>query len=127
LTSGRDWHDLAAGGQNLAALRKPGHDFEMPTCCEICEHFLSREKQPQSARDVSEVVFGKRTVRLCRVHRFIAHQHHVTTLGGLRHLFRENRGRRSFLPRRAFDVASGVQDEQRASRGRRASDLEPHA
>ena len=69
MTSGRDWHDLAAGGQNLAALRKPGHDFEMPTCCEICEHFLSREKQPQSARDVSEVVFGKRTVRLCRVHR----------------------------------------------------------
>lgn len=95
----------------------------MPTCCEICEHFLSREKLLENARGVSEVAFGKRTVRLCRVHAFIAHQHHVTTLGGLRHLFRENRGRRSFLARRAAEPGTGRRAEQRSSPGRRAGDL----
>jgi hypothetical protein len=107
----------------LAAWPAPGHDFRMPTCCEICEHFLSREKLLENARGVSEVAFGKRTVRLCRVHAFIAHQHHVTTLGGLRHLFRENRGRRSFLARRAAEPGTGRRAEQRSSPGRRAGDL----
>lgn len=97
----------------------------MPNCCEICEHFLPPAKLLENARGVTLVEFGKRTVALCRVHAFIAATHKVKTLGGLQHLFRENRGRRSFLPRRAAGVERGVHAEQRSSRGRRASDPAP--
>jgi hypothetical protein len=96
----------------------------MPNCCEICEHFLTPAKLLENARGLVEVGFGKRTVRLCRVHAFIAAQHKVTTLGGLSHLFRENRGRRSFLPRRALGTEPSANAGPRASAGRRASDLE---
>jgi hypothetical protein len=99
----------------------------MPNCCEICEHFLTPQKLLENARGVLEVGFGKRSVRLCRVHAFIAAQHKVTTLGGLQHLFRENRGRRSFLSRRTPGTEHGPRAEQRASAGRRASDLQTGA
>jgi hypothetical protein len=97
----------------------------MATCCEICGSFLTPAKLLENARDVTSVVFGQRTVRLCRVHAFIAAQHRVTTVGGLSLLFRENRGRRSFLPRRAAAADDQLRDEQRAIHGRRASDLRP--
>jgi hypothetical protein len=99
----------------------------MPNCCEICEHFLTPQKLLENARGVVEIGFGQRTVRLCRVHAFVAAQHKVTTLGGLRHLFCENRGRRSFLPRRTPGSERSAHTEQRASIGRRASDLRANA
>ena len=88
---------------------------------------MTPQKLLENARGVVEVAFGKRTVQLCRVHAFIAAQHKVTTLGGLQHLFRENRGRRSFLPRRTPGTERSAHAEQRASRGRRASDLQARA
>lgn len=79
----------------------------------------------ENARSVTYVEFGKRTVALCRVHAFIAATHKVKTLGGLQHLFRENRGRRSFLPRRAVSSGKSTGSEQRWGGGRRAGDLRP--
>lgn len=93
----------------------------MRSRCEICEHFLDPAQQERSPQAATEVTFGRRRVQLCRVHAFIAAQSKVTTLGGLRHLFRENGGRRSYLPRRAV-ADDGTAREQRTTPGRRTSD-----
>ena len=76
---------------------------------------MTPAKLLENARGVAYVAFGKRTVGLCRVHAFIAAQHKVTTLGGLQHLFRENRGRRSFLPRRTPETERSSQSAPAAS------------
>jgi len=68
--------------------------------CEVCENFRpAGDLKPN--RVLEQVSFGKRRVLLCRAHAGIAHNSGVTTFEGLRELYREQHGARSYVPRRS--------------------------
>jgi hypothetical protein len=79
------------------------------------------ERAP-SDQELDDVPFGRRLVTLCRGHALIAKNSGIRTFQGLREFY--GSGRRSFLARRRSEA--GTMDfDQRASRGRRASDGAP--
>ena len=88
--------------------------------CEVCESF-----RPQgdlgAARELLEVPFGERSVRLCRGHAGIAKNSGVATLDELRALYAESHGQRSYIARRARMTQSNA--GQPRSSGRRAGDF----
>jgi hypothetical protein len=79
------------------------------------------ERAP-SDRELAEVPFGRRVVVLCRGHALIARNSGIRTFKGLREFY--GSGRRSFVARRTSEAGS-IDFDQRASRGRRASDWVP--
>jgi hypothetical protein len=79
------------------------------------------ERAP-SDLELGEVPFGRRMVVLCRGHALIARNSGIQTFKGLREFY--GSGRRSFLARRSTE-AGNMDFDQRASRGRRASDQAP--
>jgi hypothetical protein len=81
-------------------------------------------ERPPSDRELGEVPFDRRVVVLCRGHALIASNSGIRTFKGLREFY--GSGRRSFLARRR-DEAGSMDFDQRASRGRRASDWAPVA
>jgi hypothetical protein len=86
--------------------------------CEVCQNFRP-EGDLKPGRPLEEVTFGARRVLLCRAHAGIAHNSGVTTFEELRELYTEQRGARSYVPRRAR--TSPAQATPRSA-GRRASD-----
>jgi hypothetical protein len=68
--------------------------------CEVCENFRP-EGDLKPNRKLEEVRYGKRRVLLCLAHAGIAKNSGVTTLEGLRELYTEQHGSRSYVPRRA--------------------------
>jgi hypothetical protein len=88
--------------------------------CEICSNFLPEDRLEATDCRVEEHVFGGRLVALCGTHSHLVRHLRVTTLGGLRYLFRENQGRRSLIPRRS-PALNEVTSERRIA-GRRARD-----
>lgn len=68
--------------------------------CEVCESFRP-EGDLQAARPLLEVSFEARKVLLCRGHATIAANNGVSTLAGLRMLYAESTGQRSYVARRA--------------------------
>lgn len=86
--------------------------------CEVCENFRP-EGDLKPGRALVRRWFGNREVTLCRAHVAIAEGSDVRTLEDLRALYRESKGRRSFVPRRAREW-SGVRKA-----GRRAADTVP--
>lgn len=100
--------------------RSSGTLGDMEHRCEVCESF-----RPQgdlgAARELLEVTFGERTVRLCRGHAAIAANSGVSTLDELRALYAESRGQRSYIARRARLVQSNAGPARSA--GRRVSDF----
>ena len=89
--------------------------------CEVCESFRPRGDHG-AARELLEVSFGGRQVRLCRGHAGIARNSQVSTFEELRALYAESEGQRSYISRRAPSDAS--QGSPRTP-GRRARDLSP--
>jgi hypothetical protein len=86
----------------------------MAHVCEVCLNF---RPDTAGAADAKPVVFGKRTVVLCRGHARIAANAKVRTFDALRTLY--GSGRRSFVPRRgAAEATLGAP----RSAGRRATD-----
>jgi hypothetical protein len=79
------------------------------------------ERAP-SEGELGEVAFGTRVVTLCRGHALIARNSGIQTFKGLREFY--GSGRRSFVARRRGE-AGGIHFDQRATRGRRASDWAP--
>jgi hypothetical protein len=85
--------------------------------CEVCEQFRpSGDLQP--GRELSNVAFDERHVLLCKAHAGIAQNSGVSTLAGLRELFAESTGQRSFVTRRGYASAGA----KARSPGRRATD-----
>jgi hypothetical protein len=68
--------------------------------CEVCENFRP-EGDLVPGRKLEEVTFGARKVLLCRAHAGIATNSGVTTFEELRELYTEQRGIRSYVPRRS--------------------------
>ncbi len=92
--------------------------------CEVCESFRP-EGDLKPGRVLEAVSYGKRTVLLCRAHAGIAASSGVTTFDELRQLYRESRGQRSYVPRRARLAPAKPQSKLKTpprSLGRRASD-----
>ena len=89
--------------------------------CEVCREFRP-EAAGAKGESVRERAFGKRNVLLCPLHTRLVQVVRVTTFEGLRKLFRESRGKRSFVARRG-PVASPAQTDRRARSGRRATDV----
>jgi hypothetical protein len=87
--------------------------------CEVCESF--RPHDLNAARELLEVPFGERRVLLCRGHAGIAHNSQIESLEGLRALYAESEGQRSYIARRARTAKALASDAR--SVGRRASDL----
>ena len=85
--------------------------------CEVCENFRP-EGDLKPGRKLEQVKYGSRTVLLCRAHAGIAESSGVSTFEGLRELYSESQGARSYVPRRARGVNRG----KARSPGRRASD-----
>lgn len=85
--------------------------------CEVCESFRP-EGDLHAARELHMVAFDARSVLLCRGHAAIAANSGVSTLAGLRMLYAESGGQRSYIARRARAAL-----ESARSGGRRASDL----
>ncbi len=79
------------------------------------------ERAP-SEQGLGEVAFDTRVVLLCRGHALIAKNSGIRTFKALREFY--GSGRRSFVARRRSEAGSADFD-QRASRGRRASDWAP--
>jgi|SRR5882724_11274402 len=91
--------------------------------CEVCERFRpSGDLQP--GRELVNVSFGERRVRLCRAHAGIAKNSGAFTLDALRELFSESDGNRSYVARRArlSGHAKPRGGAKRLSPGRRATD-----
>ena len=88
--------------------------------CEVCESFRP-QGDLNAARELLEVSFGERRVRLCRGHAGIARNSGVSSFEELRALYAESEGQRSYIERRAR-VAKLRASEPRSA-GRRASDL----
>lgn len=93
--------------------------------CEVCENFRP-EGDLKPARTLEEVSFGSlslgsRRVLLCRAHAGIAQNSGVTTLEELRELYTEQKGKRSYVPRRARSSAVAKNPPARGA-GRRAGD-----
>lgn len=74
--------------------------------CEVCENFRP-EGDLVPGRTLEEVTFGVRKVLLCRAHAGIAKNSDVTTFEELRELYTEQRGVRSYVPRRTPSLARG--------------------
>ena len=99
---------------NLARSLPGAHAARMAHVCEVCLNF--RPGTPGAA-EAKPLVFGKRTVHLCRAHARIAANAKVRTFDALRQLY--GSGRRSFVPRRTErDATFGPRHP-----GRRASDV----
>jgi hypothetical protein len=82
--------------------------------CEVCENFRpSGDLSPE--RTLVELSFGERSVLLCKGHALIARNSGIDTLEGLRELYRESDGTRSFVPRRS-------RASEHDNAGRRATD-----
>jgi hypothetical protein len=87
--------------------------------CEVCQNFRpGGDARPN--RKLLDVSFGKRNVRLCVGHARIAENSGIKSLDGLRELYGESEGKRSFVPRRGRSVV-GPSGERR-NIGRRKSD-----
>lgn len=85
--------------------------------CEVCQNFRPQgDERPD--RPLDYVSYGDRRVLLCRAHAGIAHNSGVTTFEGLRELYSESHGGRSYVPRRA----AGNLARSPSSAGRRAGD-----
>ena len=92
--------------------------------CEVCEGFRPELAARTAVAPLQLVELGRRSVALCATHFYIWRWSRVTTFEGLRKLFRENDGRRSFVQRRSFhDERSPV--ERRSTSGRRTVDAAP--
>jgi len=90
--------------------------------CEVCENFRP-EGDLKPGRKLEEVTYGTRKVLLCRAHAGIAQNSGVTTFAELRELYREQRGSRSYVPRRARSGTASRSKKAPRSAGRRAGDL----
>ena len=86
--------------------------------CEVCQNFRP-ETELAGNRNTVILTLDGHSVLLCVGHARIAENSGVTSFEGLRALY--GAGRRSFVPRRGR-ASSAAGDEQRRSRGRRASD-----
>ena len=84
--------------------------------CEVCES-LRPQGDLQAARELLTIAFDERRVRLCRGHAAIAANTGVSTLAGLRMLYAESTGQRSYIARRARAALASTR-----TGGRRASD-----
>jgi hypothetical protein len=84
--------------------------------CEVCENFRP-EGDLVPGRKLDEVTFGSRKVLLCRAHAGIASNSGVTTFEGLRELYTEQHGSRSYVPRRTQSLARTVGRRARDARG----------
>ena len=89
--------------------------------CEVCENFRP-EGDLKPGRTLEEVTYGKRRVLLCRAHAGIARNSGVTTFEGLRELYTEQHGARSYVPRRARIVSGAAARKKSRSPGRRIGD-----
>jgi hypothetical protein len=89
--------------------------------CEVCENFRP-EGDLKPGRKLEEVKYGTRTVLLCRAHAGIAQNSGVTTFEGLRELYTEQHGSRSYVPRRARSTPTRAKKKTPRSPGRRISD-----
>lgn len=87
--------------------------------CDVCHNFRPAANLRQ--RTLTPVPFGEVTVVLCEMHRRIALRSGVTTFEGLRWLYGESDGRRSYLARRARTPEVPATSERRQA-GRRATD-----
>jgi hypothetical protein len=86
--------------------------------CEVCENFRP-EQAAQPRERLVELTLDVRPVLLCRGHARIAESSGVRSFEALRELY--GSGRRSFVPRRR-PIRRKRRDDQRAGRGRRATD-----
>lgn len=84
--------------------------------CEVCESFRP-QGDLQAARELLTVTFDERQVLLCRGHATIAANTGVSTLAGLRMLYAESTGQRSYIARRARATLASTR-----TGGRRATD-----
>lgn len=90
--------------------------------CEVCENFRP-EGDLKPGRVLEAVSYGKRAVLLCRAHAGIAQSSGVSSFEELRELFRESRGQRSYVPRRARLTPPKAKAKTKArSPGRRSTD-----
>ena len=96
--------------------------------CELCAALKTRvsaaEQNPKPAR-LKRVLVDTRVVALCELHAEKVRQQAPTTIAELRGAFKERRGQRSLLERRApLDRRAfpARPEGRRATRGRRASD-----
>lgn len=82
--------------------------------CDVCANFRPAANLRQ--RELTPVTFGDHTVVLCEMHRRIAENSEVTTFEGLRELYGESDGRRSYVPRRtrSVDPPDTANNERRA-------------
>ena len=94
----------------------------MQRVCEVCQNFRQAEP-PIQATEVVEL--GKRSIALCTTHAFILRWSRVSTLEGVRKLFSESSGKRSFVARRLGEEARDRFESERrsAGSGRRARDV----
>jgi hypothetical protein len=90
--------------------------------CEVCESFHPNAEFGDGYR-VVEVQFDVRVVHLCVAHARIAKNSGVDSFEGLRQIYGESEGRRSFVPRRGASAPRA--NDERRSPGRRASDAAP--
>ncbi|RLB48585.1 MAG: hypothetical protein DRJ42_22895 [Deltaproteobacteria bacterium] len=89
--------------------------------CDVCHNFRPAANLRQ--RTLTTVPFGDVAVVLCEMHRRIAQRSGVTTFGGLRWLYGESDGRRSYLARRTCAPESSLPEGDRRQSGRRATDV----
>jgi hypothetical protein len=93
----------------------------MATRCEVCESLRpAGDRVPN--RKLLSVPLGARDVVLCVAHASIAESSGVRTLEGLRELYGETLGRRSYVARRARSPVPSPNGDPRRT-GRRASDV----
>lgn len=94
----------------------------MARCCEVCRTFRP-EASDSFSQNLLDVELDKRAVTLCSAHFYLWRCAKVTTLDGLRTVFRESTGRRSFVSRRApSEPPKSSEWRRRSAGGRRASD-----
>jgi hypothetical protein len=100
----------------------------MPRKCELCAALKTRvsaaEQHPKPAK-LRRVLVDTRIVALCELHAEKVRQQAPATIAELRSAFKERRGERSLLERRApLDRRAfpARPEGRRASSGRRASD-----
>ena len=87
--------------------------------CEVCESFRPRDLN--AAQELLEVPFGERAVTLCRGHAGIAQNSQIESLAGLRELYAESEGQRSYIARRARTLRALADGTRNV--GRRVTDV----
>lgn len=90
----------------------------------MCRSFRPEIADRIPAEKLVQVELGKRAVWLCATHAYIYRWSGVTTFEGLRKLFVESDGRRSFVPRRVSSGERRENDRRAHGVGRRATDVE---